>query len=331
MSLLLRRARTHGTTLFAALVLVVLAFGAWQPRVEGIFLQFFILLGVAIAWNIVGGFAGQLSLGMAAPFGIGAYTAATLSYHDAMPVLLRVTMGGVAAGVLCVVLVVSLRTSGAYFAIITLAFAAILTQLASEYAPGQAAGLSYIVFPAGSSTPLRLAGGAAVLALLFSGLLRISPAGRAMEATRMDPDAARAIGINVLLARASALVCSSVVAGVAGSIYALNLGFIDPDTAFSLTWCVIPVLAVILGGSGHVLAPVVGAALWTAINQFISNTQLGSNGFSVAVEGAILLVVTLLLPMGLLGTLTQFTERMGASRRAGRDVVDAPDGLVSSR
>lgn len=303
--------------------LVVVAAVGFAPlgfQAYGIVLQVYVLAGAAVSWNVIGGYAGQLSLGHAASFGIGAYTAAWLTYEHSAPLLVTLPAAMAVSCLVSVVLLPCFRARGAYFAILTLAFAAILAQLAREYAPNANSGLLFDSFAVTSRAPLQLLTiGLLVLLVLVYVLMR-TRFGLALRAIRLDLDAARAVGVDDFRMRTVALLLASLANGYFGAVYASDLGFIDPDTAFNLTWSITPVLAAILGGTATVFGPIAGAAVWIGISEVIALGDL-SGGAPLALQGAALVLITIGLPNGLAGIARSIGRRLGGS---GTSVDDGP-------
>lgn len=293
-----------GSLLIGALGLV-----PWGYESSQFVFEVLILAGVAVSWNVLGGFAGQLSLGHAALFGAGAYFAGTLARTQqvAVPLLLLGAMvGGVLVG--CI-FALCFRARGAYFAILTLALTAVLHQIVAEYAPGKNDGISFDVFSATSTAPLKYAAGGVGLSVLICWAVTRSRLGMAWRAIRIDVDAARALGVGDLAARIGALMVSSALAGFFGGVYALNLGYLDPPTAFAPTWLLIPLLATVLGGAGTLVGPLVGALLWTSIAHAFPGTWFGG-GTAYILEGALLILITLAVKQGVWGVVVQLWNRL---------------------
>lgn len=287
--------------LLAGLVLIAaVGFAPLNFEAYGIVLQVFVLAGAAVSWNVIGGYAGQLSLGHAASFGLGAYTAAWLTHDFGAPLLVTLPAAMLVSGVVSLVLIPCFRARGAYFAILTLAFASILAQLAREYAPNGNNGLLFDSFAVTSRAPLQLLTVGLIVLLVAVYVLTRTRVGKALEAIRQDLDAARAVGVDDFRMRSVALLFASTANGYFGAVYATNLGYIDPETAFNLTWSITPVLAAILGGTSTIFGPVAGAAIWITISEVIALGDL-SGGAPLVLQGVALLLITILLPRGLAG------------------------------
>ena len=308
-----------------ALLLVVLGPLPMSAYVDGRITQAVIFVGLAISWNVIGGFAGQLSIGQAAFFGVGAYGAAEAVGSHGLGTLPALGVAVVLAAVAALIVVPCFRARGAYFAVLTLALAAIAMRVAERYAPGGNSGIFYEAFEIDSSMPYLLAAGGVVVAMALCVFVLRSKMGRGLAAVRMDLDAARSVGVRDMATRTQALLLSAAIAGYFGGLYALTLGFLDPGTAFSLDWSVAPLLAVVLGGMGTLLGPVIGGAIWFGLEEAI--TQLGfTSDTALILQGAILLGIALAAPRGIVGVATDLW-RLYRDRDRGEDGADPPPAV----
>lgn len=321
------RARPVIGLVVGLVVVAAVGFAPLDFHSYGIVVQIYVLAGAAVTWNIIGGYGGQLSLGHAASFGLGAYAAAWMTYEHDAAVPVAIAAGMLVSCVVSIVLLPCFRARGAYFAILTLAFASIVAQLAREYAPNGNSGLIFDSFPVTSRAPLQLLTVGLIGTLVVVYFLTRSRIGKGLEAVRLDLDAARAVGVDDFRMRSIALLLASLLNGWFGAVYGLNLGFVDPETAFNLQWSITPVLAAILGGTATLWGPVAGAAVWIAISELISVGDL-SGGAPLVLQGAALLIITILLPRGLAGIARQVVATLG--RRAGPDRARIGDGAAEA-
>lgn len=252
-------------------------------------------MGLAVAWNIIGGLGGQLGLGHAVFFGVGCYAAGWLTghVHPALAVIVASAM----AAIISVIFIPSFRTRGAYFAVITVALAFVALKIVSVWGPGASSGIFYsAIYSRVVVTTLYSLGTALSVATFV--LTRRSKLGWALRAVRSDPDAARSLGVNEVRAKSVALLLSAGLTGYLGAIYALALGYMDPPTAFSINWSVAPLLACVLGGLGWVQGALIGGLVWSVLQDAV-----GSGAWSLVLEGGILLLVVLAMPRGIWGSL----------------------------
>jgi branched-chain amino acid transport system permease protein len=229
------------------------------------------------AWNLLGGLAGQLSLGHAAFFGIGAY-ASTLLYldHGLSPWWGMLIGGGLASAFAVLVAYPCFRLRGPFFALATIALAEVLRILAMHFREltKGGVGLSIPFRPGLANFTFPDKTGYAVVAFLFlvvmigvGYLIKRSRVGYYLAALRDDPEAAEAAGINTTAAKLLVMVVSAFFTALAGTFYAQYVTFIDPDIVFSMNFSVQLALLPIIGGLGTILGPVLGAFILTPLDE----------------------------------------------------------------
>lgn len=281
--------------------------------------------GVAGAWNLLAGFAGQFSLGHAAFFGIGAYTPPLLAQALGIATWFGIAAGAALAAALALVIAgVSLRTRGPFFTLITIAFAEVVRILA-VYFKGITKGSEGLMlelepgfanyFYLDKWPYLLLAAIYAAGVIWLCAVIRRSRLGYRLLSVREDEDAARSLGVPVFMARANATMISAALAAMGGSIFGLYTKFVDPDSTLSFLLSVQPALITIVGGLGHALGPLLGAALVIPIEHLLRSWFGGVLfGLHGLIFGLALIAVLLVLPDGLVG---------GLRRRRGRQVRHA--------
>ncbi|MBL8661574.1 MAG: branched-chain amino acid ABC transporter permease [Candidatus Odyssella sp.] len=281
--------------------------------------------GVAGAWNLLAGFAGQFSLGHAAFFGIGAYTPPLLAQALGVATWFGIAAGAALAAALALVIAgVSLRTRWPFFTLITIAFAEVVRILA-VYFKGITKGSEGLMlelepgfanyFYLDKWPYLLLAAIYAAGVIWLCAVIRRSRLGFRLLSVREDEDAARSLGVPVFMARANATMISAALAAMGGSIFGLYTKFVDPDSTLSFLLSVQPALITIVGGLGHALGPLLGAALVIPIEHLLRSWFGGVLfGLHGLIFGLALIAVLLVLPDGLVG---------GLRRRRGRQVRHA--------
>ncbi len=296
----MRRLSSFGLILLLLVVAIIFPFRV-NAYIEGLATTALILLILTLSWNITGGFAGQLSFGHAAFFGLGAYSCAQAMQNAKFPLVLAILLGGGVAAVSSVAIIPCFRTRGTYFAILTLAMAEALQLIAGHIFPGGTSGLFIQpVFSTTSHTAYFVALAVVVTAIMVAYLLARSDFGLALRALKSDPDAAESVGVNTLLDRYIAFVISAAFAGMAGAIYALVETFVDPGTVFDVNYSILPVLMAILGGMGTVTGPIIGSLLWSGLNEGIRRMSTDGS-YSVMIYGVVLLLLAIFLPRGIVG------------------------------
>ena len=301
-----------------------------------IFIRVLLFGFIGVAWNLMGGYAKQLSLGHAAYFGLGAYTSTILEIKFGISPWIGMFAGGVVAmlaslpiGALC------FRLRGPYFAIATIATAQVLMLLFLKFRDF-AWGAEGTTIPNLGSDPLMMQFDAKAayyyiaLALLAAGLaityrIERSWMGYYLVAIGEDEDAAEAIGVNVLKIKRDIYLISAFLTALAGTFYIQYIYFIDPNTAFSFNISVEAALVSIVGGIGTLWGPVIGTALLEGASALLQSWLGGSlGGVQLTVYSLILIVVILWRPTGLLGVLTEAYARIVHAKpvRAEEVVVD---------
>lgn len=284
----------------------------------------FIIAIAVTGLNLVVGYTGQISLGHSAFFGIGAYTTAILVKDHGwtpgwtlLPAIVLCFVVGVIVGV------PALRLKGIYLALVTLALAVAFPNILNRYVSitGGAQGIKSIRYLPPEWTPfdgrkdlnkwffwLSLAV-LVVAAILASNLLR-SRVGRAMIAVRDNETAAAVMGVNRALVKTVVFGLSAAIAGVAGSIFALNLGLVDP-VLFTLLLSINFLVAMVVGGTASTWGPFVGAITFVYVRDFAK--EIGENndidGLGGLIFGVLLIALMFVAPGGIVGLL-----RLGKSK-----------------
>jgi branched-chain amino acid transport system permease protein len=289
----------------------ILAFGAVAALVPvfvtaGTTLNFaiftLILCLAAQGWNILGGYGGQYSFGHAAFFGTGAYAAALLQLKLGIsPYGAFATGVAGAATVGFVIGFLSFRSGlrGSYFALVTLAFAEVFRVLANalEFTGGAAGLLIPIdVRPANFQFASRasfylVALGLVLVALLATRALERARLGAQLVAVRENEQAARALGVDVLRVKLSAITLSAGITGAAGALYAQYFLYIDSSIAYGSWISVEALLAPIIGGAGTLFGPVAGAILLHSLAEFTKSLVGRIPGIDLVIFGLLLILV----------------------------------------
>ena len=279
----------------------------------------------ASAWNIVGGYAGQASIGHVVFFGCGAYAALAAYQHLGLPPIAGLPIG-VALSVLiaAVVGVPTLRLSGHYFSMATIAVAELVRlAVANTQWLGGAQGLSGPPVPRTvfdlsfvSALPyyyLFLAVLAGVIALTWH--IERSRIGYYLRAIRDSERAARSLGAAAPRYKLYAFILSAALTAVAGALYAAMFGFVDPDSGLGILVSVKMVIMAALGGAGLLFGPLVGAAILVPVEEY-SNSLLGGAGagLTFVAYGAIIMLIARFRAGGLLDGVLRALRRRRAAR-----------------
>lgn len=264
----------------------------------------FIYIAMSQSWNLVGGYAGQASLGQHAFFGVGAYVTAFLWKGDICGFLdpVAILASGLGGAVLAVLIGMPLlsKLKGDYFALGTLGLGEVLRVIfvQGKEVTGGAAGL---MLPSSSYESLvpyyYYALGIAFLCCLVIWLLVNSMTGLALVAIREDEHAAAANGIGILKYKVVAFAVGAFFTGMCGSIYGYYVFHIEPTGFFSLNWALLPLVMTVLGGVGTFLGPIIGAVLLAIIVE-VANIWLPE--IHTFFYGAFIMLVMLFLPNGIM-------------------------------
>lgn len=271
--------------------------------------------GLACAWNIVGGYAGYISFGHSAFFGIGAYTTAILMQSGiGAPFLVTLLPAIIAAMIVAVIIGgPTMRLRGAYFAIATWAFAEMLMQLVTVLdVTGGTAGLSV---PAYLNEfffyyTMLMAAAASFLGVWY--LIEYTRFGFRLKALRDHEPAAEAMGIRTNLVKVQAFALSAAITSLFGSVYAYWTTYIDPHSVMGPEITDQMVVMVLLGGLGTIWGPALGAIVLWVTNRYIWST-FGDTVVYLPILGLIIAMVVLFLPNGLISLIV--------GRRRGHELV----------
>lgn len=270
-----------------------------------------IMIGVytvlALSLNLVTGYTGQVSLGHAAFFAIGAYTSALLSTKAGLGFFVTAPLGALLAGIAGFALgLPTLRLTGSYLSITTMGFAEVVRMILLnwESVTNGPLGVQRIPRPKLFGTPLTLANGGmyylavAMVALTTwcVGAIVRSRTGRALQAIRDDELAATMMGVRTTRYKVLAFAIAAFFAGLAGAFYAHLVGYIDPNT-FTFDTSIVILSIVILGGMGTMAGPFLGSALLISFPEILRFMK----DFRFVVYGIVLVLMMHFRPQGFLG------------------------------
>ena len=293
---------------------------------------------LGVAWNMIGGYAGQASLGHAAFFGIGAYTSTLLLFKFGVNPWLGMLGGGLTAAFLSLAFGWScFRLKGHYFAMATIAVAELVQIVFTEwdYAGGAVGltipmhkqGLADMVFAA-KAPYYWLALGLLVATLLATLAIERSFLGYYLRAIKDEPDAARSIGIHISRYKQVALSLSAFFTAMGGSLYAQKELYIDPNSVLSTALSIKMALVSILGGVGTLFGPVLGAVMLTAIEETTRATFGGSGrGTDTIIYAGLLIVIAVFYPSGIVGWWRARVQRWKTKRGHARPTYSSGEGL----
>jgi branched-chain amino acid transport system permease protein len=315
--------KTPGKILIAVLAVILLALPqlVTSSFALDILIRILLFSFIGVAWNLMGGYAKQLSLGHAAYFGLGAYTSTLMQIDFDISPWIGMVAGGVVAmlaslpiGWLC------FRLRGPYFAIATIATAQTLMLIVLKFRDF-AWGAEGTTIPNLGSSPLMMqfegkaayyyvALGLLALGLLVTFLIERSWIGYYLVAIGEDEDAAEAIGVNAPRIKRDIYMISAFLTALTGTFYVQYIYFIDPATAFNFNISIEAALVSIVGGIGTLWGPVIGTVLLETTSALLQS-WLGSStgGVQLTVYSLILMAVILWRPTGLMGLMQEVWQR----------------------
>ena len=279
----------------------------------------YIILGIGI--NVLTGFTGQLSLGQAAFFGIGAYTTAIMNTRTGMQFFACLIGSMIVTGIVGLILAIpALKVKGSYLALLTMGFGEIVRIVMINWTPvtNGTSGIrgieAPVIFGYSFDTLKKvyfLIMVFVILGLLYENVLIKTRTGRAFVAVREDNEAAELTGINVTTYKIRAFVLSAVYCGIAGCLYAMMIKYVSPDTFVNNTSKVI-LWTAIVGGFGTVIGPV----FFGVVTHVLPEALLFLGDWRLVVYGVILLIVILRFPGGLYPYIEKFLDSWKAKRSA---------------
>jgi branched-chain amino acid transport system permease protein len=300
----MRKTLLPGVIVLALLAAVPYAFGVYWQQLGFRALQ---LLTMALAWNLLAGYGGLVSLGTGAFVGLGAYALTLLGNHWQLPAAASLPAAGIVAAIFATLVSPALfRMRGLYFTIGTLALAEALRILMVNLP--QFGGATGIVLQAASLPFYQmywLALLVAAAAMLIVQLLLRSSASLSLRAVRDDEAVAAEMGVRTFRVKLGCFALAAFLVGVAGGLQALKLGVIEPYGSFGMSWTIDTVAIVVIGGLGTAVGPVVGTIIYLLLAELLRN-QPELHG---TLTGLFLLLVIRFSPRGLWPALQAFCGR----------------------
>ena len=284
----------------------------------------------AAAWNIAGGYAGQISLGHSAFFGLGAYGAAIVGARWGLSPWLGLALGELVATAIGLIIgYLSNRLRGPYFVLATIAFSQVLLIGGSRWR-AFTAGSEGIPVPfrpgfwtlgiADKGVWVWIVLGLAILAYLVALYLERARRGYQLAAVREDEDAALSLGVPARRLKVAAICVSAALTAACGALWAQYVGFVDPFYVFSVDLSVRFALAAVVGGLGTALGPFLGAALVTTVETFLrgqfGGIGAGLVGIYLIIYGCALIAMVRWAPQGLVGWVRQRWPRRAVAATA---------------
>jgi branched-chain amino acid transport system permease protein len=317
----------------AVVILAAFPLVSGNLYLQNLLIMTFLLAIGASGWNIMGGYAGYISLGNSLFIGLGAYTTGILAVRAHISPF----AGCLASGLVCalaaaVLSLVTRRTRGMYFVIVTFAALQLLGIVATTWSglTGGSQGLA-LPLPTWSLSyqnwpfyyPLL---GLLVLTVAVSAVVRRSKLGLGLFAIADDEDKAAGLGLRTDIYKMIAFVFGGTFVGIAGGLYAYYISFLSVAAVFDIVTSVLIVLAALLGGRGTLWGPVLGAFILEPLANFTSTGLGGADAGAIRLLlfGGLLGAVVLFLPRGVLPTVTRAWSRVQAGRPTAPALVTPP-------
>jgi branched-chain amino acid transport system permease protein len=298
----------------ALVVLAVLPLPIRDVYTQNLIILTVLYAGLSQAWNILGGYCGQISLGHGLYFGIGAYVSTMLFVSAGIPPTIGMFAAGVVGGV--VALLVGwpcFRLSGHYYAIATVVVGEIgyLLFLNWDFVHG-ATGIN-IPFHGENWMALQFRTAKlpfhyvvlafAAVTWIVAWLIEGSRWGYSWRAVRDDVTAARSLAVRIFPSKMAAAAISGFFTGMGGAIYAQYVGYIDPDSVLASNFSILIALPAVLGGVGTLWGPLIGAIVLIPTSELTRSYLGGAGGADLMIYGALIVAVALLRPAGLVSLL----------------------------
>jgi branched-chain amino acid transport system permease protein len=299
----------------AAVLVMTRLIGNEYPFFAGyVILQFIVL---AVAWSILGGYAGYVNFGTNAFFGIGVYTAVLLIKAFGAPLAVQIAVAAIIGSLLGFgVGLLTLRMRGIFFSIATIALAIIIETAVTNWRfLGGAAGIQLqrppVTAPFDSYVKMLFFVQAllVVIAIATTRTIQNSRIGRGLQALRDDELAAECTGVPTLRLKLLACAISGALISAGGAPAAMYLQYANPETAFNLNYSVSVLAMSLIGGTAHWIGPVLGAILLGTTQQLLAVTI--SSEVNVLVLGIMLVLFVIVAPKGLIGLMRRFSMRVG--------------------
>ena len=279
------------------------------PQISALYyvsLALVVLLNIVLAssWNIISGYTGYISFGHAGFFGIGSYIGALLMVHKLTDWWIAAILAGVGTALIAVPMgALTLRLRGPYFAITMFGLSELCRVVASSWdsLTGGGAGV-YLPFLEDRTSNFYAMGMLTVAAVAVSYLIASSGSGLKLMSIREDEVAAQSLGISTTWYKVGAFVLSAFFPGVAGALYARQIGYIDPLTVFGVIWSIRAVATAMFGGQGTVIGPILGGVVLTLVSEW----AWAENPFAYQIVfGGLIVLVLLFMPGGVMRLLEQ--------------------------
>jgi len=271
-----------------------------------LFIYFLLYMTLAVAWTIFSGATGYISLATAAFYGLGIYAAAL--FGESMPFIFVIFIGGAASFVLAFLVgALTLRLKGIFFAMFTFGLVLLMKEVLYWWELTIESVRGYFVVSYSNNAIFYYLLGLLLVTIIVAYAMSKSKYGLALKSIGENEEAADHIGVNVTLVKITTFAISATFMGAAGVIMASKLTYIDPVIAFNPMMSFSPALMATFGGMGNLYGPVIGAVIFTYLQEILTTGTLKS--YYMLIFGSILVVTIMYLPRGILGLFQQLWNR----------------------
>jgi branched-chain amino acid transport system permease protein len=276
---------------------------------------------LTVSWVIFSGPTNYISLAPAAFFGVGIYTMALLG--DQLPLLVVVCLGGLVSFILALLVgALTLRLRGIYFTIFTFGLVMLIMYILLYWEFNITKTRGRFVVLESNTTIYYVIFGILVVTLLTAYFIRRSKFGLALQSIGQNEEAAAHSGVNVTMVKVLTFAISAIFMGAAGAIMATRWTYIDPSIAFKPFYSFLPVLMATFGGMGQLYGPVIGAAIFSYLQEVLV-TKFSE--LYMLIFGVVLIGTILFLPNGLVGVIDWLIKWLGRKLRRGGSAVQNAD------
>ena len=290
-----------------------------NPFFHHVVFMLFLYAILAEAWNVIGGYAGQLSFGHALYFGVSAYISTFLFVRFYVSPWIGLILGVLAAAIVgFLVGLPFFRLKGHYFAIGTIGVTEAIRAIIKEWQLiGGAVGIyiplipsSFLDFQWSSRIPYYYIGLVFVVSAVYANYkVENSKLGYYLRAIKMNESAALSLGINPLKYKEIAMIISCGFTGIAGVLYAQYTLYVHPDSVMAMSISIDMAIMALVGGAGTILGPIIGAAILIPLNEILK-VYIGETGsLHIAIYGVIVMIVAIFQPLGIIVYLEQILRK----------------------
>jgi len=320
------------------IIIPLIPFVANNSFFQHILILVLLFAGMSQSWNIIGGYAGQVSFGHSVFFGIGAYGAGMAVVKYGIAPWPGILIGAISASVVAVIIgYPCFKLKGHYFAIATFAIVEIFNRLFMVwYWVEGALGLDYPMVEVGwknfiwYNTKIPYYYGALILFIVIFGVVRWIEKNRFgyyLAAVREDQEAAESIGINSTMVKLTAMAISAFLAALCGAFFVQYNFRVDPPMVMSLSMSMTFVLVTILGGAGTILGPLMGALILIPLQEYSRALWGGfGGGIDLIIFGIIIVVVVVRQPKGIMGIISDIKKYSQRNKKINFDTRKEKEG-----